>query len=467
MKVATVLRITLASLISGTTSHAQTLLVKPYLQPGNMPTLAREGKVVLWETDSVPGNFTVTYSVQGQQQKESATIRAVTLRLKNKTTLLYRAELRKLRFDTDYDYSVTLKDRVIQQASFRTRTKGNQTKFAVIGDFAHGSKGQLMIANEFSKRKPDLVITTGDNVYQRGLRQEYLKNLFPFYTDSVKVMDHVPVYMIIGNHDVLGNNLDHYPDGLAYFYYSDLPLNGPIPAIPFPLLGLESPQRVFRKTSKPRFPRILNYSFDHGNVHFVCLDANEYINPLDTELLSWLRQDLQSSKADWKLVFFHQPAFSSSRAHYDDQYMRLLAPVFEALKVDLVINGHVHNYQRTSPLKFLPQTSADGKQYIVSKEGRVDGTFTLDTTFDGRTDTTPEGIVYLVTGAAGAPLYDAPLSNKPETWKHDPPSNWVPYTQKLIANVYSFTWIETKGKEFHLQQIDHDGNVIDEITITK
>jgi acid phosphatase type 7 len=447
--------------------YAQTLIIKPYLQPGNNSSLSKEGKVIIWETDSVPGRFSVTYSVKGQQKTESATIRTAKLRLKNKTSLLYRAELHKLEFDADYDYTVSLNDNVIQKASFRTRTKGNQTKFAVIGDFAHGSRGQSMIANQFAPRGPDLVVTTGDNVYQRGLRQEYLKKLFPYYNDAVKIMDHIPVYMVVGNHDVGGNNLDKYPDGLAYFYYSDLPLNAPIPAIPFPLEGQEEFLGAFRKTVKPRFPGMLNYSFDHGNVHFVCLDANHYINPLDSELLAWLRDDLRTSKADWKLVFYHQPAFNSSRAHYDDQYLRLLAPVFEDLKVDLVINGHVHNYQRSVPLKFLPQTSADGTQYIVSKEGRVDGNFTLDTDFDGRTDTTPNGIIYIVTGAAGAPLYDTKQSNNPETWKHDPPSNWVPFTQKLIANVYSYTWIETKGKELHLQQVDQDGNVIDEITITK
>jgi acid phosphatase type 7 len=447
--------------------NAQTFLIKPYIQPGNTSSLSREGKIVIWETDSVPGKYSVTYALEGEEKTESATISSTALRLNNKTTLLYRAELRKLRFDADYIYTVFLNDSATHKASFKTRTKGNKTKFAVIGDFAHGSQGQLMIANHFAKRTPDLVVTTGDNVYQRGLRSEYLKKLFPYYNDSVMIMDRIPIYMVVGNHDVSSNNLDTNPDGLAYFYYGDVPINGPIPAIPFPLEGRNEIQNAFRKTTKPRFPGMLNYSFDHGNVHFVCLDANHYVNPLDIELLSWLRDDLQGSKADWKLVFFHQPAFNSSRAHYDDQYMRLLAPVFEQLKVDLVINGHVHNYQRTVPLKFAPQTSTDGKQYVVSKEGRVDGKFTLDIDFDGRKDTTPNGIIYIVTGAGGAPLYDGLQSNQPETWKHDPPSNWVPFTQKLIANVFSYTWIETDGKEFRLEQVDHEGNVIDEIRITK
>ena len=37
--------------------------------------------------------------------------------------------------------------------------------------------------------------------------------------------------------------------------------------------------------------------------------------------------------------------------------MRILAPTFEAGKVDLVFNGHVHNYQRTYPMTFVPSAA--------------------------------------------------------------------------------------------------------------
>ena len=52
-------RIALLILISGLSANAQKILVPPYLQPGNTPTLSKEQKVVIWQTDSVPGNFRV------------------------------------------------------------------------------------------------------------------------------------------------------------------------------------------------------------------------------------------------------------------------------------------------------------------------------------------------------------------------------------------------------------------------
>lgn len=445
----------------------QTLLVKPYLQPGNAGKLSREEKVIIWETDSVPGQFTATYSKKNAGKPESARVQRVELRLNNKTTLLYRAELKKLEFDSEYQYTVSLDGTAIRTSEFKTRTKTETTKFAVIGDFGDGSKAQLKIAAQLGQHRPDLVVTTGDNVYSRGRRAEYLKKFFPYYNDSVSLLDRIPFYMIVGNHDVRSNNLDKDPDGLAYFYYGDLPLNAPRAESTLPVEGNEDRKNAFVKSVRPRYPGMLNYSFDHGNVHFTCLDANVYVNPLDPAILAWLREDIGGSKATWKIVVYHHPPFNSSRAHYDDQYMRLLSPVLEQLKVDLVLNGHVHNYQRTLPLKFSPQISADGTQYVVSKEGRVDGTFVVDSLFNGRTDTTPEGIIYLVTGASGASLYDKAQSNNPETWKHEPASNWVAFTAKFISDEYSFTLIETKGRILTLQQISQDGKTLDSIQITK
>jgi acid phosphatase type 7 len=280
-------------------------------------------------------------------------------------------------------------------------------------------------------------------------------------------MNTIPFYMLLGNHDVRSADFDKYPDGLAYFYYNDLPLNAPVPKLTVTATGNPERVKAFTQNAKPRFPRMSNFSYDYGNVHIVCLDANLYVNPLDPALVDWLRNDLSSSKADWKIVAYHHPGFNSSKAHYNDQQMRLLSQLLEELKVDLVLTGHVHNYQRSKPLKFSPKTNEDGTQYIISPEGRIDGTFILDEQFDGITKTTPDGIIYIVTGAGGAVLYDKELSGTPELWKHDLPTNWVPFTVKMISDKHSFTLIETTGKKLNLRQLDVNGMVLDEITVTK
>lgn len=455
--------------------YSQHILVPPYLQPGNASGISKEQKVLIWQTDSIPGKFKVEFVVGPLQQKLSvAKISFVKLQLNNKTTYLYRARLNRLKFDSHYSYRVSLNDQPITEGNFDSRTKKPQTKFVVFGDCGVGTPQQAEIAYQVYQQKPQFVLVTGDNVYNKGLESEYRKRFFPSYTSAVAspktgapLMNSIPFYMLLGNHDVGGFELDKTADGLAYFYYNDLPVNGPLPELTVKVSGSKERVKAFRSNTESRFPRMSNFSFDYGNVHIVCIDANAYIKPLDPVLIQWLTDDLNNSQADWKIVSYHHPGFNSSKAHYDYQQMRLLSPVLEKLQVDVVFTGHVHNYQRTHPLTFDPKKDDAGTHYVISKEGRVDGTFVLDSLYNGSSNTKPKGIIYIVTGAGGAPLYDPSLSGKPELWKHDPPANWIPFTAKIVSDIHSFTLVETIGKKMLLKQLDKNGVVFDEITITK
>lgn len=455
---------------------AQTFLVPPYLQPGNSPNLSKEQKVLIWQTDSIPGNFTVLCTSLSTASAKPLKVKVTSdkLQLLNKTTYLYRAELAGLKFDETYSYEVILNNKSLYKGQFDARTKKTQTRFAVFGDCGTGSLQQAQIAYQVYQQKPQFVLITGDQVYSNGRELEYRHRFFPFYTspDAVPdkgapLMNTVPFYMILGNHDIYSSNFDKYPDGLAFFYYNDLPRNAPVPAYVIEPEGNPELVKAFKKNTSPRYPGISNYSYDYGNVHITCLDANTYINPLDPTLLEWFRNDIKNSKADWKIVSYHHPAFNGSPTHYDYQIMRLIAPICEELGVDLVLTGHVHNYQRTVPLKFSPKVDEVNNRYVVSDAGSVDGKFTLDTTFDGVNNTRPNGIIYIVTGAGGAALYDKEISDNPELWKKGTPENWVPYTVKLISDKHSFTMIETDGKKLNLTQLDVGGNTLDQITITK
>lgn len=454
--------------------NAQQILVTPYLQPGNVSNLSKEQKVLIWQTDSVPGDYKIEYYHTSDHKKMVAKVTSTQLKLSNTTTNLYRANLSKLKFDSEYAYRVSLNNQSIAEGTFSTRTKNNQTRFAVFGDCGAGTPQQAKIAYQVYQKKPQFVLVTGDNVYRSGLEKEYRKNFFPYYTakepDTLKgapLMQSLPFYMLVGNHDVYGADFDKTPDGLAYYYYNDLPLNGPALQHTVEAKGNAALVSSFKSATEKRFPKMSNFSFDYGNVHIACIDANPHSNPLDPSMVQWLVDDITNSKAEWKIVAYHHPGFNSSKAHYDYQQMRLLSPVLEELKVDLVLTGHVHNYQRTVPLKFAPKLDSTGTHYVVTPEGRVDGVFNLDENYDGITNTKPNGIIYIVTGAGGAPLYDPSLSGKPELWKHDPQQNWVPFTTKIVSNKHSFTMVETIGKKLVLKQLDEKGVVFDEITITK
>ena len=455
---------------------AQQILVGPYLQPGNSPSLTREHKVLIWQTDTIPGLFTVEYAVGPMDSIArifTAKVTSVELDLPGAPSILYRA-IMNLDFDTEYSYRVRLNEKAIAINSFQSRTRKPATRFAVFGDCGVGSKEQASIAYQVYLQKPQFVMITGDNVYSSGLEREYRARFFPYYsamqaspTNGVPLMQSVPFYMMLGNHDVRSTDLKQFSDGLAFFYFTDLPLNAPKPEKEVKVTGPRTLVKAFEKATEGRFPKTANYSFQYGNVQIFCLDANSYVNPIDYTLVDWMREEVARNKADWNLVVFHHPGFNSSKAHYDYQQMRLLAPKLEGMGIDMVLSGHVHNYQRTVPLKFDPRRDVSGEHYIVSYNGRVDGEFMLDNKFDGVTNTKPDGIIYIVTGAGGAGLYDAPLSGNPDLWKQASKENWVPFTVKLISDIHSFTMIETDGKKLTLKQLDLEGELLDQIVVTK
>jgi hypothetical protein len=317
---------------------------------------------------------------------------------------------------------------------------------------------------------------TGDIVYDKGLASEYRENFWPIYNaDTASPSEGAPLLRSTlfvsapGNHDIASRDLGKVPDGMAYFYYWFQPLNGPIgyeggPLVA-PILGPEASQQAFREAAGKAFPRMANFSFDYGNAHWTVLDANATVNWTDRDLQQWVANDLAAAKgATWHFVSFHQPGFNSSKTHFDEQYMRILSPVFEAGKVDIVFNGHVHNYQRTYPMKFVPAEknnaapTLDEKGKLV-KTRHVDGKVILDRSFNGQSDTTPEGVIYIVTGAGGQHLYN------PE--QQDDPASWQEFTFKHISKVHSLTVADVDGPTLTIRQLTLDGEEVDRFVVTK
>lgn len=456
-------------------SSGQQILVPPYLQPGNASGLNEEEKVIIWQTNDIPGDFRVEFSEGNSFAKaRKAKISSVHLDFPGAPSTLYRARLKDLKFDSSYTYRVLLNDSIFSEHKFNTRTKEPKTRFAVFADVGAGTAAQAAIAYHVSLQEPQFVLMPGDMAYSSGREVEYRHRFFPYYLNPVAspetgapLLQSIPFYMMLGNHDVYSYDLDEFPDGLAYFYYSDLPRNAPVVKRVIAPEGAKEKTEEFKNTASPRYPGISNFSFKNGNVHILALDANFYVNPLDPRLVEWIRKDLGRSRAQWKIVSFHHAAFSSGPAHYDYQIMRLLSPLLEEMGVDLVLSAHEHNYQRSLPLRFKPARTENGLGYVISEEGKVDGTFELDEEFDGKVNTKANGIIHIITGAGGGALYGPELTNNPDLWKKGTSENWAPFTSKLVSDRHSFTLIETNGKELTLKQIDAEGNIIDEIRITK
>lgn len=113
----------------------------------------------------------------------------------------------------------------------------------------------------------------------------------------------------------------------------------------------------------------VNYSFDYGNVHFAVVNTNDLISVSEAQL-AWLKNDMNATSADWKVVLMHKAPYSLGKDGKwpDALYLQeTLAAVCDETSVDLVMSGHDHMYLRTKPLNGNKVVSQDaGTTYVLS-----------------------------------------------------------------------------------------------------
>jgi hypothetical protein len=205
-------------------------------------------------------------------------------------------------------------------------------RFGVIGDFGDGGKGEYAVAARFGERHAtcafETVITVGDNIYGSERPQDFADKFErPF---KVLLDKGVKFYASLGNHD----------DPNQRFYE------------PFNM-------------GEKRY-----YTLTRKNVQFFALDSNY----MDTKQLEWLEGELKSSKAEWKIPYFHHPLYSSGGAHGSSIDLReVLEPVFLRYGVQVVFAGHDHFYERTKPQKgiyyFVAGSTGKLRKGDVTKSG--------------------------------------------------------------------------------------------------
>ena len=465
----TILAAGLLVLIGSTVPAADPFIVKPYLQLGDAPASKTGDLVLLWQAEDVDADWSVEHRAAADAAWRKAEVpwsRRIAV-AGVAPHRVYRAGLKGLAAGLEFSYRVRKGDDVVFESAGRARKSADQPyRFVAVGDIAQGTNEQRVMAYRMVQAKPDFVMIAGDIVYARGRVSEYREKYWPVYnadelspSSGGPLIRSVPTLAAPGNHDVGSRDLDKYPDGLAYYFYWDQPLNGPETG-PFtiPLTGPEANQKAFLDAAGPAYPRMANFSVDYGNAHWTVLDANSYDDWRDPALRDWVAKDLAAAKgATWRFVSFHHPGFNSAKTHFSQQQMRLMADVFEAGKVDVVFSGHVHNFQRTFPTRFVADRGPDGK---MAREGDlVSGKWTLDKGFDGKADTTPEGVIYLVTGAGGAGLYNPEQQDKPETWQ--------PFTDKFVSKTHSITVADVDGKTLTVRQVSADGEEVDRFVVTR
>lgn len=458
----------------------------PYVQPGpdGKLTPGREVVRLAWQTEKTPAEFVVKFGPgknYGKQADITRTERWSGDDEDGEGRYNYVTTLDGLESGKRYGYQVACSGRKIAEGYFTTRRgRGEKIRFAAFGDNSFGDISDRAIAYQAYKANPDFVMNTGDNVYDGGLDNEYARYFFPVYNADVAgervgapLLRSVPFYTVIANHDVHRKDaqgrpvadFDKDPDALAYYTNMHLPLNGPTPNYPTLTVGKAERLERFVQAAGARWPNQANYSYDWGDVHFLCLDSNIYVDPTDESLQAWIAKDLSGTDARWKFVVYHHPPFNVGVEHYQEQHMRALSPLFEAHGVDFCLHGHEHSYQRTMPLRFAPSDTSKAKNLNV-KDRRVPGKLTVDRNFDGKTNTRPDGILYITTGAGGKHLYDPGFTDNPSKWTWSDDGN-VAYVARFVSDRHSLTIFDVDGDALTMRQIDERGEEMDRIRVVK
>jgi hypothetical protein len=293
------------------------LELEPYLQQ-----LTPTSATIVWQTYGL-GTTSLYFGPAGGPDVNVA--RREELRRDHEVTMsgLTPGTLYRYRWESD--------GRIGPPAEFRTPPASSpRFAFGVIGDFGVPTAAARTNLRRLAEDNIDLAITTGDNAQLHAAEHEYRDYVI---APLRQLITSRPFWPSVGNHDY--ENLHNY---LRYF-------------------SLPAPERY--------------YSFTYGGVLFLALDSNRY----DAAQKSWMRAQLRSN-ARCKVAFFHHPLWSSGRGYRSRVRKRRrekIAAILERGGVDLVLNGHLQNYERSKPIR----------------RGRVNRR---------------RGIVYVVTGGGGARL---------------------------------------------------------------
>ena len=180
------------------------------------------------------------------------------------------------------------------------RAEGKLFNFVAVGDLDCTSNSNQTIYNIMDK-DPEIFLALGDIYYDCS--PDEFKRTFSSLIDIF--------YLTLGNHDSWSEfaGLYHLPNDRPY------------------------------------------YSFDKENVHFLSMSTESDLERNSSQY-RFIETDLdiasQNSSISWIVVLAHRPFISSATEKIlEKENLRVYPPLFAKYGVDVVIQAHVHNYQKT------------------------------------------------------------------------------------------------------------------------
>lgn len=254
-----------------------------------------------------------------------------------------------------------------------TRPAPGPLTFAVIGDFGTGVKKkdrpQRLVADALKKAVDDhnvrLILTTGDNIYASkkflgipvgGEGDEDDDWYFTYYQPYRYLINRVPVYPSIGNHDAdESEDRDDRSQLVDNLYLNE---------------RIAGEEAAGRASVGPG----LFYRFRYGSeIEFICIDTSKepdvfkggrlFKHPKHAEFLRLALPDQSGGGAGspaWRIPFSHHPPFSAGPRHHNTDGMEQLVLQFEKAGVRTVFSGHEHNFQHNQ---------VNGIDYLVTGAG--------------------------------------------------------------------------------------------------
>ena len=358
-----------------TAAHAQTITRGPYLQNGNSTAVT-----LRWRTGTSV-NSVVRYGTSASNLNLAVT--------NTSAVTEHTIRITGLAANTKYFYSIGTTAATLASGNnyfvITAPTTAKSTRIWVLGDPGTGTASQTAVRDAYytftGTRHTDLWLMLGDNAYVDGTDAQYQSNVFNVYQAMLRKS---VLWTTLGNHD--GHSASSSTQTGPYYSIFNLPKNAEAG-------GVASGTEAY-------------YSFDYGNIHFVCLNSYDVDRSSAGTMANWLRNDLANNTKDWLIAFWHHPPYSKGSHDSDTetemvQMRQNILPILEDNGVDLVLAGHSHAYERSKLIDghYGLSGTLTGSMIKDGGSGREDGSGAYTKTVVGPTP--HEGAVFAVTGAAG------------------------------------------------------------------
>lgn len=342
---------------------------KPMLMPPYLQAVTKNSIYVLVESATMD-TVTVEY---GTTTAYGSSARTESIETTTNSTYVHNVKLTGLKPNTQYHYRALQSGTSSADASFHSAAlPGSSFRFAWMADFRTGTAVHDSVAKRVLDAEPVMSLYGGDLC----IRSSYsaFKEEF-FRPNQVALIAKVPFFNAPGNHE-----------------------------------GWSTNTKAFTQAPESGSGTQEYYSLDYGDLHVLVVNTEVDYSEGSPQYV-FAEKDLAATTAIWKIVIDHKPAYGAGAHGENSTFKTMVTKIFEPNRVDMVISGHSHFYQ---------------KNFV-------------------------NGIYHVIIGSAGAPLAT-------------PSSEW--YTLKSVKD-YNYAIVDVSPESFRMIVYNDRGAILDSLILNK